>query len=71
MKKIIILIFILSTITLQSCTTIKGYQRAYLNDKDMTLESRKIQRLEHYFHTYREGASGGRGGKSGGGCGCN
>jgi hypothetical protein len=71
MKKILLLLAILTSFLLQSCSTIKGYQRAYLNDKDMSLENRKIQRLEYYFHTYREGASGGKGGKSGGGCGCN
>ena len=54
-----------------SCTNVKPYQKAYLNDAEMKLSSRKIQKAEQNFQTYREGASGANGGKSGGGCGCN
>lgn len=54
-----------------SCTNVKPYQKAYLNDSEMKLSSRKIQKPEQNFQTYREGASGANGGKSGGGCGCN
>jgi hypothetical protein len=37
----------------------------------MVLGSRKIQKSEMSFQSYREGASGVNGGKTGGGCGCN
>jgi len=37
----------------------------------MTLSPRKVQKTEISFQTYREGASGANGGKTGGGCGCN
>lgn len=37
----------------------------------MALANRKIQKTENSFQTYREGASGASGGKTGGGCGCN
>jgi hypothetical protein len=43
----------------------------HLNDAEMRLSSRKIQKTEQNFHIYREGAAGANGGKSGGGCGCN
>jgi len=53
------------------CTTVKEYQKNKLNDGEMILGSRKIQKTEMSFQTYREGASGANGGKTGGGCGCN
>jgi hypothetical protein len=43
----------------------------YINDSDMELSSKKIEKFEMNFKLYREGASGANGGKSGGGCGCN
>jgi len=54
-----------------SCTTVKEYQKNKLNDGEMILGSRKIQKTEMSFQSYREGASGANGGKTGGGCGCN
>ena len=54
-----------------SCQTVKEYQKNKLNDSEMTLSSRKVEKTELSFQTYREGASGANGGKSGGGCGCN
>lgn len=57
--------------SLGSCTTVKEYQKNKLNDGEMILGSRKVQKTEMSFQTYREGASGANGGKTGGGCGCN
>lgn len=54
-----------------SCTTVKGYQKNRLNDAEMELGARKVQKTEMSFQSYREGASGANGGKTGGGCGCN
>lgn len=54
-----------------SCETVKPYQKNYLNDSEMQLSSRKIEKTENNFLLYREGASGANGGKNGGGCGCN
>lgn len=56
---------------LQSCTSVKAYQKAYLNDAEMELASRKVEKMEQNFFLYREGSSGANGGKNGGGCGCN
>ncbi len=56
---------------LASCTTVKGYQKNKLNDAEMSLSNRKIEKTELNFQSYREGASGANGGKTGGGCGCN
>jgi hypothetical protein len=62
---------ITASLLLASCTTVKEYQKNKLNDSEMILGNRKIEKSELSFHSYREGASGANGGKSGGGCGCN
>jgi len=61
-------IFLLS---MSACTSVKGYQKAYLNDSEMALSDRKVERFETYFQFYREASAGANGGKTGGGCGCN
>jgi len=58
-------------LTASGCKSVKEYQKIYLNDAEMELSMRKVQQTENSFQLYREGASGGNGGKSGGGCGCN
>ena len=60
-----------SLVMLCSCQTVKEYQKSRLNDAEMELAARKAQRFELNFQSYREGASGANGGKTGGGCGCN
>lgn len=54
-----------------SCQPIKEYQKSKLNDAEMNLGNRKVEKTELSFQAYREGASGANAGKSGGGCGCN
>jgi len=54
-----------------ACTAVKPYQKIYLNDAEMELHLRKVEKTETSFQLYREGASGANGGKTGGGCGCN
>lgn len=54
-----------------SCSSVKEYQKNKLNDAEMTLGNRKVEKSELSFQSYREGASGANSGKSGGGCGCN
>lgn len=63
-------LFIIVT-SLTSCESVKPYQKSKINDSEMILANRKIQKTENSFQTYREGASGASGGKTGGGCGCN
>jgi hypothetical protein len=62
---------ITALILLSSCAIVKQYQKNKLNDAEMVLGTRKIQKTENSFQTYREGSSGANGGKTGGGCGCN
>lgn len=61
----------ISAIAFTSCTTVKEYQKNKINDGEMTLGNRKVEKTELSFQSYREGASGANAGKSGGGCGCN
>jgi hypothetical protein len=60
-----------AAICICSCTTVKEYQKNKLNDSEMVLNNRKVEKTEMSFQSYREGASGANAGKSGGGCGCN
>lgn len=64
-------LLLLTAIAMHSCTTVKEYQKNKLNDAEMELGSRKTEKTELSFQSYREGASGANGGKTGGGCGCN
>jgi len=67
----IITAMLMIVITMGSCQTVKEYQKQHLNDAEMELSSRKVQKFETSFQSYREAASGANGGKTGGGCGCN
>lgn len=70
MKKAAAILFV-SFMVMQSCTTVKEYQKAKINDAEMQLSARGSEKFENNFELYREGSSGGNGGKTGGGCGCN
>jgi hypothetical protein len=62
---------LLAAICFASCTSVKEYQKNKLNDTEMQLSARRVQKFEMNFQAYREGASGANGGKISGGCGCN
>ena len=64
-------ILVMSSLFITSCATVKEYQKNKLNDAEMVLGNRKIEKSALNFQSYREGASGANGGKNGGGCGCN
>ena len=68
-QKLVLLFFIL--VALQSCNTVKEYEKQKINDPDMKLSARTAEKYETTFQVYREAAAGANGGKSGGGCGCN
>ena len=69
--KATICVLALGFFALISCRSVKEYQKNKLNDSEMELSVRKVQKSELNFQVYREGASGANGGKTGGGCGCN
>ncbi|REC63747.1 hypothetical protein DRF65_03295 [Chryseobacterium pennae] len=62
---------LITVASVQSCTTVKEYEKNKLNDAEMALGNRKIEKTELSFQSYREGSSGANAGKVGGGCGCN
>jgi len=66
------MVWLLTTaLFLVSCAHVKEYQKSRINDSEMNLGNRKVEKNELNFQSYREGASGANGGKTGGGCGCN
>lgn len=68
-SKLIVLFLVL--ISSSSCVVVKAYEKVYINDSEMQLSLKGIERFETNFQIYREAAAGANGGKSGGGCGCN
>lgn len=70
MKKNLMKVLGLSLV-LGGCTSVKPYQKSRLNDSEMQLSARRVEKTEMSFQTYREASSGANGGKTGGGCGCN
>ncbi len=70
-NKIVGLILIALLLLTTGCATVKPYQKMRLNDEDMALNPSALEHYENNYQSYREGASGGTGGKVGGGCGCN
>jgi len=63
--------YILVALTATSCVHLKEYQKSRINDSEMALSNRKVEKNELNFESYREAASGANAGKTGGGCGCN
>lgn len=70
-KKYTLFSLLLVLLFASSCETVKEYQKNRLNDAEMALSSRKVEKNEMNFQSYKEGAAGANGGKTGGGCGCN
>ena len=62
---------LLLMISVSSCVHLREYQKSRLNDSEMALGNRKVEKNELNFMSYREAASGANAGKTGGGCGCN
>jgi hypothetical protein len=54
-----------------SCAPVKEYQKSRINDSEMSLANRLVEKTELNAQSYREGSAGANGGKTGGGCGCN
>jgi len=66
--KFLILVFAINLLV--GCQTVKPYQRAYLNDRDMAFGSSTSEKMELKTQAYREGAIDAGKGKAAGGCGC-
>ena len=70
MKKSL-LVFFITALLFDACTSVKPYQKSRLNDSEMQLSARRVEKTDMNFQSYREASSGANGGKTGGGCGCN
>lgn len=70
-KAMKILACLLIVMVCTSCVHLKEYQKSRINDSEMVLSNRKVEKNELNFQSYREAASGANAGKTGGGCGCN
>jgi hypothetical protein len=70
-KPLRLLACLLLILSITSCVHLKEYQKSRINDAEMALSNRKVERNELNFESYRESASGANAGKTGGGCGCN
>lgn len=66
-----IILVLMLALLFQSCNSVKEYEKVAINDPDMKLSAKILERYETTFQVYREAAAGANGGKSGGGCGCN
>jgi hypothetical protein len=64
-------LFLIAVSSMTSCAHVKEYQKSRINDSEMSLSSRHVEKNELNAESYREGSSGANGGKTGGGCGCN
>lgn len=68
-NKLIFLVF--AAIIFTSCSTLKPYERVYVNDPQMQLGNSVPKNFENYVHSIREGAVPAGSSKTSGGCGCN
>lgn len=55
----------------QGCTSLKPYERVYVNDLEMQMGLDAGQGFQHYTYSIREGAIAAGTVKGSGGCGCN
>jgi hypothetical protein len=62
---------LVAMMSISSCVHLKEYQKSRINDAEMALGNRKVEKNELNFQSYREAASGANACKTGGGCGCN
>jgi hypothetical protein len=55
-------LFVMACLT-SSCVQVKEYKKSRLNDAEMALSNRKVEKNELNFQSYREAASGANAGK--------
>ena len=67
-QKIIVSFFF--AMVLCSCASVKSYQRVYLNDHEMQLNTGATVQFEDYYQSIREGSTIPGSGKTSDGCGC-
>ena len=68
LKKIIAASLIV--VAVSSCASVKPYERAYLNDREMQVGTNASAQFEDYYQSIREGSVPSNNGKTSDGCGC-
>ena len=71
LKSALIIFSIAAMLMLQSCVSLKPYERIYIDDPDMQLGLDAGLSFQHYIFSIREGAIPAGTSKASGGCGCN
>ena len=69
-RPVAVLVVCLALSGLTGCATVQPWERGTVSSEAMKLDDCRTHRFERNIEVYREGAIGGNGGKSGGGCGC-
>jgi hypothetical protein len=69
-KACISLFFMFFILVITACQSVKPYQRAYLNDREMQFKNSTVENMELKAQAYREAAAGTGKGITSGGCGC-
>lgn len=69
-RAVTVLVVLAGLMGLSGCATVQPWERGAQSSEAMKLEDCRTHRFERNVEVYREGAVGGNGGKSGGGCGC-
>lgn len=72
MRRAALILALLTSLTglTTGCASVQPWERGTLSLEPMQLNDCRTHRFERNVEVYREGAVGGNGGKSGGGCGC-
>jgi len=71
MRFLVILLTVFSILILAGCSTVKPWQRVYLNDPEMQMTHSPGETFGDYVHSIRTGSLSAGSYKSAGGCGCN
>lgn len=66
-----LLLFSLVLLSVFSCTSLKPYERVYVNDPEMQMGTDSGGQFSNYVQSIREGAATAGSAKGSGGCGCN
>lgn len=70
MKRLSI-ISLFTSLLFSACATVAPYERQFVSDPEMQMESEIGKGFNNYVHSIREGAAPAEGSKTSGGCGCN
>lgn len=64
-------LFLIIALMTASCSTLKPYERVYVDDAEMQMGGSQHKKFLQYMQSIREGAVPAQGLKGSGGCGCN